>query len=705
MRAKIIIIFLCSCFLASGSENKYSGNEFVFAIPKNVYFYQDLLNKEIKLNILSQNSDNEIVVTIGNQELDKFQLDRNENKTIDLIEYESVELFTPGLNKQNYILIRSTKPIVVNFISSTVNSSDATVLLPNKQLGTDYTLISWNNSIVNDNPMDTLNYLSFSYVIAIENETIIKIDSDNIFYTGNENTTETEIVLNKNEIFYFTAGLENSLDLTGTSISSNKKIAVYTGHRAAKVLNLDNSRDLLLTQLEPNYSYGTEYIVGRFHREEPEFLPIYRVISLYDDNIIEIDNSQYQLDKNDWQQFLLKRNTHIKSTKPIIVAEYMKTLPIVTLGDPSLLTLTSTEQYVDFYAYSVPKVEEVIKHYVGISCHDSVVSTITLNGVNLVAEQFEKVENTEFNYGVFPIYSDNVVLSSNYDFGAIAFGVGSINSYAMNLGSNMKNMNEYLDNSPAKVLTDLCANIITISDSSEFQSGIDSVYFESKNLDNINVSENDSYSTISYELIDDRKDAEIILSVRDGNNNRIDTTIIIKGFTIDAELEIQKEQFINNSKEWTLYLTNTGTEIQKLKLQMTNGNLINVPPSVRNLEIESGDRETKPIFSYSDMAKEYSDTLIISNECDRQIAIPIDVNFTFYFDAITSCESNFEFYDTDKYRRMITGTDVYSADGKLLESRDKYIERENLKKKYRNKPIIIKEYHNDHFHLHKYLFQ
>lgn len=706
MRAKLIILlFLCSSAFTLGSENKYYGTEFVFGMPKNVYFYQDLLSKEIKLNVLSHSNDNEISVFVGKQKVDNFILNQYSKKAINLIDYESVELFTPGINKQKYILITSTEPIGVNFISSTVNSSDATTLIPNKQLGTDYTLTSWHNYLVNDNPLDTLNYLSFSYVIATEDETIVNIDSDNIFYTGIESTTETKIVLNKNEIFYFTAGLENNLDLTGTSIKSNKKIAVYSGHRAAKALNLDNSRDLLLTQLEPNYSYGTEYIVGRFHREEPEYLPIYRVISLYDDNSIVIDNVQYQLDKNKWQQFLLKRNTLIKSTKPIIVAEYMKTLPIVTLGDPSLQTLTATEQYVDHYAYSVPKVEEIIKHYVGISCHDSVVSSITLNGVNLVADQFDKVENTEFNYGVIPIYSDSVVLSSNYDFGAIAFGVGSINSYAMNLGSNMKNMNEYLDNTPASVASNLCANIITISDSSEFQSGIDSIYFESKNMDNINVSTNGNNSSISYELIDSRKDAEITLSVNDGNNNRIDTTIIIKGFTIDTELEIQKEQFINNPKEWDLYLTNTGTEIQKLKLQMTNGKLINVPPSVRNLEIAGSSQETRPVVSYSELANEYSDTLIITNECDKQIVIPIEVFFTYYFDVTTRCETTFEFYDELKYKRMVTGTDVYSPDGKLIESRKQYIEREYLNQKYRNKPIILKEYHDDHFHLHKYLFQ
>lgn len=704
MKSILVISFaLLASTLLNAKENNYVGKEFVFALGKNIIFLEEFSKKEMQLNLFSEEDNNNIQLFFSGTKVLDTIIGKNQSFRYDLNKIKDYELVGSSFISNKMFKIICNQNTTANIISSAFNSTDATTLIPTKHCGNEYTLSSWNSKLENQNPADTNNFYGYGLIIGLENDTKIKITSKSKVYDGINDVNNIDVTLQKDQVYYFTSGIESEVyDLTGAYIKSNKKIAVISGHRGARVLNIANSRDFLINQVPPNNTNGTEYVIGQLHRNDVEYLPVFRVISLHDENEISLNGYNFKLDKNEWRQFILDSLSLVKSDKPIIVSEYMKTMPEFILGDPLLLNLTPTRQFVNQYSYTVPKVSEITKHFVAISCIDTLVDKIFMNEVLVNDTKFEKVGNTRYVYGVFPVYADTVILTSEYDFGALAFGVGTLDSYGMNLGSNLRNIeNIILDKSPVSIISNNCENKIQISDSSDFVSGIESVNYNYKNLENVNLTLNNSIASINYELIDYRKDAEINISVVDSSQNKTDTTLFIKGFTLEANLQIPEELEIQRLENWELSLINTGSYTQNLSFRMNEGRLTTLPTGYRKTNIDTKDSELISLYSYSLSPEQYTDTLFIYNECNKVIKIPIYIHFGFGVDVITKCDVNLSIADKYKNNAQIRRTEIYDISGKLLETIENSTDRDTFTNKYSNQAIIIKEYHQNHIHISK----
>lgn len=705
---KFIIILFFLTYIAYSKDNNYYGKEFVFAVPKNVIFLSKFSNKEININLFSCEDSNEVNIYHNSNLILDTLLNKYEVLNYPIEQIPNIEIFGASHISNQEFKIKCSNNSTVNLISTTFNSTDATLLFPTVQCGTKYTLSSLNNYIKNSNPLDTTNFYSFALIIGLEDNTKINIKSNSKIYNGTNSVNNIDLILDKSEVYYFTAGIDSNIyDLTGSNIISDKKVAVFSGHNCARVLNISNSRDFLLEQIPPDCTNGNEYIIGYFHRKDVEFLPIYRVISLHDSNRITFNKQSFNLNKGEWKQFILDSLTLLKSEKPVIVAEYMKTLPEFILGDPFLLTLTPTQQFVKSYAYTVPQVSEIEKHYVAITCFDTLANKITMNGKSLDINKFDKVQGSNYLYGVFPIYTDSVILNSEYNFGAIAFGVGKLDSYGMNLGSNLRDIeNIILDKTPASAHLKNCSNQISIIDTSEFISGIESVtYYNPINLDNINLNSNANEVLIDYKFINPTKDAQISITVVDSSQNRMDTTLNIRGFTIKASLYIPNELGLKNLESWELQLINTGNFEQNLSLLMNNGHLISLPVGLRKTKVDIGETETVSLYSYSDYPEEYIDTLFIYNECSKLIKIPIKVHFGFEYHINTKCDADYLIADKFNRDNLVLKTQLFDTSGKLLQTFDNSFNIDLVKEDFSNRPIIIKEYFSDHVRLRKIFFE
>lgn len=704
----IISIAFLALTITNAKENSYAGKEFVFALGRNIIFLDEFSDKTIQLNLYSQESNNRVQLYFSGNLILDTTLGKNQILRYDLNQQIDIEIFGPSHISNKLFKVNCSQNSTVNIISSTFNSADATSLIPIVQSGFDYTLSSWNSKLQNQNPADTNNFYGFGIIIGLEDDTKIKINSESKIYDGASDVSNIDLILNKDQVYYFTSGVESELyDLTGTNIESDKKIVVFSGHRGARVLNIANSRDYLINQNPSDNTNGTEYVIGNFHRKDVEFLPVFRVISLHDNNNITFNGLSFKLNKLEWRQFILDSLSIVNSEKPIIVSEYMKTMPEFILGDPLMLNLTPTMQYVNSYTYTVPKVPEIIKHYVAISCADSLINRIYMNDALLNQSKFEKVGNSNYYYGVFLVYTDSVVLSSDYDFGAIAFGVGVLDSYGMNLGSNLRDIkNIILDSSTAMLYSDICSGQIQIYDSTEFDSGIEKIdYSNQSNIENINITYNDKIGLIHYSLIDDKKDANLIITVIDSSGNVKDTTINIKGFTIESDLFVSDELSINKLDNWKLKLINYGKFNQNLEFRMSNGKLVNLSSGVRKLALEAKEDKEILLYSYSDQSDLYNDTLTITNECNKEIKYPLFIHFGFKHDITTKCDIDLTISDEYNSVNEFYKTEVYSIDGKMLDTFDGQFIKNNLKFDFISQPIFIVEYHNDHFHLSKTIIE
>jgi hypothetical protein len=687
-------------------ENSYYGNEFVFAIAKNPMITANAPAVEIELNIFSNEIGNEVEVYFAGRLLLDTLLSSEQSLSYPLTQIKDIEIFGKSNISDKVLRVECSKPATANVISSAYNSADATSLIPTSHCGKEYTLSSFQDGAKNKDPLDTNNYYGFGLVIGLEDGATVNISTDSKIFDGSKDVSNLNLTLQRGQVFYFTSGFDSDYDITGTRIISDKKIAVISGHRFSRILDIANSRDFLINQVVPDNSNGTEYVIGNFHRKDVEYLPIFRVISLHDSNKVSFNNQSFTLNKGTWRQFMLDSLTLLKSEKPVIVAEYMKTLPEFILGDPFLLTLTPTQQFVNSYAYTVPSVREITKHYVAITCSDTIMSKISMNGQLLDISKFDKVNGSGFSYGVFPVYTDSVVINSEYDFGAIAFGVGTLDSYGMNLGSNLRNIeNIILDKTVANVSLDNCSGQIRIADTSEFVSGMELVeYYNAINLDKISLSSNSSGVTLSYELVDERKDAQISVIAVDSSQNRIDTTISIKGFTIEPYLNIPDELGLMSLENWELKLINTGNFPQNLTFQLIDGRLVALPAGLRQKSIEVGKSDSILLYSYSDDGADYIDTLYIYNECGRVIKLPIAIHFGFETSVTTKCDA--DYLITDKFHRngIVLLSQLYDTAGKLLESSKDSFDMRVIADRYKGMPLILKVYYKDRIELSKVIF-
>lgn len=709
MKLFIVISFVFLAFaITNAKENSYAGKEFLFALGRNIIFLDEFSNKEIQLSLFSNADNNNIQMYFSGSLILDTIIGKDKILRYDLDEPMNIEIVGPPHISNKLFKITCSQNSSANIISSTFNSADATSLIPTNQSGYEYTLSSWNSKLESQNPADTNNFYGFGIVIGQEDGTNIKISSNSKIFDGQNDVNIINITLDKDQVYYFTSGIESEqYDLTGTNIKADKKIAVFSGHRGARILNIANSRDYLINQIPPDYTNGTDYVIGHFHRKDVEYLPVYRIISLHDSNTIKINNELIVLNKSEWRQFILDSLSIVSSEKPIIISEYMKTMPEFIMGDPFLLNLTPTQQYVNKYVYTVPKVSEISKHYIAISCADTLANSIYMNGDLLNQSKFEKVGQSGYIYGVFPVYSDSVVLTSEYDFGAIAFGIGTLDSYGMNLGNHLRNIeNIIMDKSSASLYSDICSGQIHIYDSTNFDSGIEIIkYSDISNLENVNIIYNNKVAIIDYTLIDDMKDASLFVSVSDSSGNVKDTIIKIKGFTIEADFSVPDELSINRLENWLLKLKNNGSFRQYLEFRMSNGKLLNFPSTIRDLVVDTQKSEIIGLYSYSEQPELYYDTLIISNECNNEIRYPLFIHYGFKYDVTTKCDIDFTLVDELNKGKEIFRTEIYSTSGQILDSYEGPFSIENSKIEIRNKLILIVEYHKDHTHLNKVILE
>lgn len=697
----IIFIILSFTFNSYSKENNFYGKEFVFAVPQNSFFSSDS-TINIYLNIYSLYDETKIELHYKGVLVFETLLEKDKIIKIDLKQFGDIELRGKGEFSNKVFRLLSNNNISANLINYYPFTSDATSLLPLSSSGKEYTLSSLSNNFASINFIDGSRFYSFAMIIGLENNTEVEISSDSQLYDGIKDTNTIEIILNKDEVYLFTAGLESSqYDLTGTLVESNKNIIAFSGHELIQLATLALAEDLLFDQCIPDITHGTEYIVGHLHRTEEEYFPIYRIISLYDENIITVNNEEIELNKSEWKHYFLKDLSYIKSDKPIIVTKYMKSLPQFINGDPFMINLTPTQQYVSKYNYTVPKLGDFTGHYVAISCVDSTASEITLNGNKLDLRRFNRVQNTEYLYGVFRIFTDSINLVSDYDFGAFAFGVGSNVSYGINLGSNLRDIkNILLDRTPPELIINNCDYSLNIIEELEFDSGVESLEYSGENIKDISINLAGNNASLDIVPISPYYDTKISLQIADSSGNLLDTIVYFKGLTIKPELELAKKYDILRDYTRSFNMKNYGKFNQDLRLYFNMGQNINLTYSDKQVSVESDENKSLEIYIYSNESKDYKDTLYIYNDCNTLLKIPISTIFNFELDFTSRCGIQYSNYNKNDIER----TEVYSLSGELLGVMSGFFQVGKLSKQS-NKILILKEYHEDHYHIRKIFIQ
>ncbi len=294
-------------------------------------------------------------------------------------------------------------------------TSDSALLLPKERLGNNYYVISYNNNVSTGMPGDPGSLFT---IVATENNTSVTITPSDDAETRTANSPYT-IVLNQGQT-YLLAAKSFGADLTGTSIVSDKKIAVLSGHKSANIPNNLDAADHLLEQLPPTESWGREFITAPLATRTGG--DVFRIVASQNGTMINVNGVQAAvLNAGQFFETTLSLASHITSNHGVLVAQYAHS----TLydhspqqvgwppGDPFMMLVPAVGQYVTSFELGAGHGETRFDNYVSIVAPTIATSTINMDGVLLNPSSFLPIGTSGYSYLTLPV-SDGLIGNTYY---------------------------------------------------------------------------------------------------------------------------------------------------------------------------------------------------------------------------------------------------------------------------------------------------
>lgn len=228
-------------------------------------------------------------------------------------------------------------------------SVDGSLVLPTNKLSNEY-LVSTPEGLHLDK------YFKCQFAIGVlYNETKINIhfniiNNENITIHGKNFTSGDVLTTTLQELETYEIG--HGRDLTGTYITSNKPIAVFSGNRCQKFFPYTGCNHMV-SQLPPIDQFDNEYIIPSFYDNSGTFIQIITPVQ----NDIRIrtgsNTTMWHLTQHKHKNFEIASNetTTVHSTHPVMVTG-------CAMGsytnDPYMTVIPGIKQYLDFYKIVVP---------------------------------------------------------------------------------------------------------------------------------------------------------------------------------------------------------------------------------------------------------------------------------------------------------------------------------------------------------------
>ncbi len=321
--------------------------------------------------------------------------------------------------------IVSDHDIAVYGLSHRWQTTDTYLAYPVDVLGTSYRAVGYKWLAVD--------LLSQFAVIATEDNTMVTINPSARTQGGKPKGKPFTVTLNRGETYQVIPDFEiRSLsDLTGSTIDSDKPVAVFSGHNCAYVPDRGyKACNILVEQMPPVRSWGRQFFVGTLAGRASSVM---RVLANEDGTEVFENNSLVAtLSAGEfYENENLTVNTMLASSKPVLVAQYAKGYtspdPVTgradSVGDPMMIIVAPTEQFLSDYRFATP-VTGNWEHYINLIVPTDAIGTLRLNDERISRDRFTpfgisrySIAQIELPYGTYSIQGDKPFGLYSYGFG------------------------------------------------------------------------------------------------------------------------------------------------------------------------------------------------------------------------------------------------------------------------------------------------
>ena len=321
--------------------------------------------------------------------------------------------------------IVSDQAIAVYGLSHRWQTTDTYLAYPVDVLGTEYRAIGY-KWLADD-------LLSQFAVIATEDETEVTITPSNRTKMGKPAGRPFTITLDRGEVYQVIPEFRptSKSDLTGSTITSTKPIAVFSGHNCAYVPDQAyKACNILVEQMPPTRSWGRQFFVGTLAGRSSSVI---RVLANEDETEVFENNSRVAtLAAGEYYENAnLKVNTMLTSSKPVLVAQYAKgytapdpfTRRADSVGDPMMIVVAPTEQFLSSYRFATP-VTGTWEHYINLIVPTESIRSMKLNGESINPDRFAVFGISRYSIAQIKLGYGTYAISGDKPFGLYSYGFG-----------------------------------------------------------------------------------------------------------------------------------------------------------------------------------------------------------------------------------------------------------------------------------------
>ena len=271
-------------------------------------------------------------------------------------------------------------------------------------------------------------------------------DSDSLDMTVTAGTPYT-VTLHRLQTFLF----KSPLDLSGTSITSDKQLTVVSGHECGNVAGVCCCEHLTM-QIPPTVTWGKKFLLTPFANRPAQY---YKIISAESKTTIKYkcgDGSTFTTvslrNAGDVSLQSSGRGVYcsLVSDKPVLVAQLGPGYSFGNSGDPVISMISPIQHFSSTsFSFISPEISAFTTHFINIATTtENAVIKMDGDSLSLSWNKIYDSNRMVIGYGAqWPITVKNIashILSSNSKFSTLVYGFGSYTGYSYSAGVELKQL-------------------------------------------------------------------------------------------------------------------------------------------------------------------------------------------------------------------------------------------------------------------------
>lgn len=313
------------------------------------------------------------------------------------------------------IHVTAVSPVSVHVISENSTSAEGYLALPTPGLGTNYYVMSYASS----------RYTGSEFaVVATQNATTVSITPKAAGTTKPAGAVFT-VSLNMGETYQF-ANPANA-DLTGTQVTSDKPVAVFSGHRCADVPSGVGYCDYLVEQLPDVSIWGNTFHTSPFSGRARYTVRVMASQNGTTFTTMPAGLISGTLNAGQFVDVVLTGAGEFVSNNPVLLAQFMRGYADDTAakGDPSMVLVTPAEMSMTEATFGAHGLAKTTGVYLNLVTETAALANLKLDNVAVNPALFKPIGGTSiYSTGTIPVAAGAHSLLGTAGFSALVYDFG-----------------------------------------------------------------------------------------------------------------------------------------------------------------------------------------------------------------------------------------------------------------------------------------